>query len=116
MPTAWNWTVACADGTEVMIAGHAVSITVGAAVAVEVEVDTTVGGGGVPGQSEIACKNAPAGDAVPQTVTGTPPGYVGHGTDEPPPLPQFHENATAIRTIAAPITIHRARSIIENQL
>lgn len=116
VPTAWNWTVAMADGTTVTMAlGQAVSIGVGAPLAPEV--GTAVGGGGVPGQIEIACRAGPGGEAAAQAVIGTPPGKVGQGAAVlPPPPPQLQENATAIRTNAAPIRIQRARSIIRNQL
>jgi hypothetical protein len=76
VPTAWNWTVGwgaggLTSGTAVTIwAVQAVSIGVGAALPVE----AGVGEGGGPGQSEIACKNGPAGEATAQAVIGTPPG------------------------------------------
>lgn len=105
--------MAPAVGTAVTIGAAQVgSIGVGLAAADEVE--TGVGDGGGPGQSEMLCKNGPAGEGTPQGTIGTPP-EVGHGKDEPPP-PQLHEKATANSIIAAPSKIHRALSIIGIQL
>ncbi len=94
--------------------GQVVSIGVGLAIAVEVDIGVGVGGG--PGHNEIACRNGPGGAGVKQVVTGMPPAIVGHGNGVPPPLPQLQEKATATSIIAAPIRIHRARSIIGIQL
>ncbi len=103
------------------VVGAAVTIgaaqvgSIGVGLADADEVETGVGDGGGPGQSEMLCRNGPGGEGTPQGVTGMPPAVVGHGMDEPPP-PQLHEKATANSIIAAPSKIHRALSIIGNQL
>ncbi|HEV3110227.1 MAG TPA: hypothetical protein VGY99_07010 [Candidatus Binataceae bacterium] len=97
-----------------MIGGQGVSIGVGLVTAVDV--DTGVGDGGGPGQIEMSCKKGPAADGVPQGAMGMPLAVVGQGIGPLPPPPQLHEKATAISIIAAPISIHRALSIIGIQL
>lgn len=102
-------------GTAVTIgAGQVVSIGVGLTTAVDVE--TGVGDGGGPGQIEISSIMAPGAAGVPHATIGMPPGYVGQGAGPLPP-PQFHESkANATSIIAAPISTHRALSIIGIQL